>query len=47
MLYASDRLMAPLGIGGMRVVLLMLLSTQSPMQNSPLNSGIAIFMLDS
>jgi hypothetical protein len=38
--------LAQLWIGGMHIALLMLLPTPSPRQNSPLNSGITIFLLD-
>jgi hypothetical protein len=38
-------LLAPLRIGGMYIALLTLLPTPSPGQNSPLNSGITIFLL--
>jgi hypothetical protein len=38
-------LLAPLRIGGMHTALLTLLLTPSPRQNSPLTSGITIFLL--
>jgi hypothetical protein len=44
-LYALVVLLASLRIGGMHTALFMVLSTQLPGQNSPLNSGITIFLL--